>query len=99
MIIERITEDGSVILAVSGELTALTSEQLGSAVKTAIAETGCLVLDFTNLEYLASAGLRVLLDTKKLLDAKNGSFIVRNVSQTIMRTFEITGFSDILDFE
>ena len=99
MTIERTTGTDSVTLAVNGELTALTTEQLNSAVKAAVAEASCLVLDFTNLEYLASAGLRVLLDTKKLLDAKGGKLILRNVSQTIMRTFEITGFSDMLDFE
>ena len=99
MTIEQKKENESLILTVSGELTALTAEQLSAAVKSAIAETGCLILDFSNLEYVASAGLRVLLDSKKLLDAGGGKLIVRNVSEAIMRTFEITGFSDILDFE
>ena len=99
MTIEQTTDDGSITLALYGELTAMTAEQLGSAIKKATVETDHLILDFTNLEYVASAGLRVLLDTKKLLDAKSGKFIVRNVSEAIMRIFEITGFSDILDFE
>ena len=99
MTIEQTKDNNSVTLTLYGELTALTSEKLSSVVKTAIAGTDHLVLDFANLEYVASAGLRVLLDTKKLLDTKGGKFIIRNVSEAIMRIFEITGFSDILDFE
>ena len=99
MTIERITGEGSVTLAVSGELTALTTEQLSVAVKKTIGETDHLRLDFKNVEYVASAGLRVILEAKKLLDAKGGKLIVCNVSKEVMHIFEITGFSDILDFE
>ena len=99
MTINRTAENGSIILAVDGELTAMTAEQLGNAVKTAIGETDCLVLDFRDLEYVASAGLRVLLEAKKQLDAKKGKFIVRNVSDAVMQIFEITGFSDMLEIE
>ena len=99
MTIERTAENESIILAVSGELTVMTAEQLSNAVKTAVTETGALVLDFANMEYVSSAGLRVLLEAKKLMDAKKGELIIRNVSEALMRTFEIVGFSDILRFE
>ena len=99
MIINKITENNSIILAVSGELTAVTSEQLNIAIKAAIEETKCLMLDFKELEYVASAGLRVILETKKSLDAKGGEFIIRNVCEAVMEVFEITGFSDILRLE
>ena len=96
MIINQAKENGSIILAVSGELTAITSEQLNDAIKKAIEETNCLILDFKDLEYVASAGLRVLLQAKKLMDARGGKFIVRQVCEAVMDVFEITGFSDIL---
>jgi len=99
MTIERITENGSVILVLIGELTVLTVGQLSTEVKTAITETDSLVLDFKDVEYVASAGLRLLLEAKNLLDKKMGKLILRNVSQTVMQVFDITGFSDILNFE
>ena len=99
MNIVRKEENGIIILELNGELTALTAEKLSSELKTAAEETPNLVFDFTGLEYIASAGLRVLLEAKKLMDSKEGKFTVRNISQEIMHTLEITGFCDILDFE
>jgi len=99
MTIERTTENDSVTLALSGELTALTAEQLNTAMETAIAEAACLTLDCTGLEYVASAGLRVLLRAKKMLDAKEGKFIVRNVCEAVMNVFEITGFNNIFEIQ
>ena len=99
MTIEKKTENGAVTLLASGELTALTVKQLDVAVKAAVTETDCLVLDFKNVEYVASAGLRVLLEARNLLNGKGGKFIVRNVSGAVMQIFDITGFSDILDLE
>ena len=98
MTIERIAENGSVELAVGGELTAVTAEQLNAAIDAALGETSRLVLDFNDLEYIASAGLRVLLRAKKSFDARGGNLFIRNVSPEVMNVFEITGFSDILDF-
>ena len=99
MVISQTKENDSIILAVSGELTALTAGQLTDAVKKTIEETNILVLDFQDLEYVASAGLRVLLLAKKSLDAKGGDFILRNVGEAVMDILEITGFSEILNLE
>jgi len=99
MTIDRITENGAVTLALSGELTALTAEQLNTAMETAIAEASCLTLDFKELEYVASAGLRTLLRAKKALDVKEGKLIIRNVSEEVMNVLEITGFNNILDIQ
>ena len=96
MIINKVRENDSIILAVSGELTAMTAGQLSDTIKKAIEETSSLVLDLKDLEYVASAGLRVILDTKKMLDAKKGEFIVRNAREAVMNVFDITGFTDIL---
>ena len=98
MTIEQTTEKGSIVLTLDGELTAHTADKLNTAIETALNETNSLVLDFTNMEYVASAGLRILLKAKKALNAKKGRFFIRNVSDDVMNVFEITGFSDILDF-
>ena len=105
MTIEQITggvplPEGSVTLAVSGELTAVTAEQLNAAIEAAIGETRLAVtLDFKDLEYVASAGLRVLLKAQKALDAKGGKFIIRNACEEVKNVFEITGFDNILTVE
>ena len=98
MTIERTTEKGSLVLALYGELTANTAEALNTAIETALNETNSLILDFTDMEYVASAGLRILLKAKKALNEKKGKFFIRNVSDDVMNVFDITGFSDILDF-
>jgi len=99
MTIERTTENGSVVLMLSGELTAMVTEQLNTAIEAAVGENDFLVLDFADLEYLASAGLRVLLRAKKMLSAKGGKFLIRNVNEDVMSVFEITGFSNILEIQ
>jgi len=97
MTIDRITENGAVTLAVSGELTAMTAEHLNTAIETAIGESASLTLDLKDLEYVASAGLRVLLRAKKMLDAKEGKFIICNVCEEVMNVLEITGFNNMLE--
>lgn len=57
-----------------------------------------LNLDFAQLEYISSAGLRVLLSAQKVMK-KQGTMVIRNVNATIMEVFEVTGFSDILTLE
>ena len=57
-----------------------------------------LAFDFAKLEYISSAGLRVLLSTQKIMN-KQGSMVVRNSSEEVKEIFEVTGFSDILTLE
>jgi anti-sigma B factor antagonist len=99
MDIEKKIDDGVVLLEVSGELTAVTAEQLSTAVEQAITEANKMVLDFKDLDYLASAGLRVILNTKKKLNALEGDLIIRNASEDVMNVFEMTGLNDVLTFE
>ena len=99
MTIERTTENGSVVLMLSGELTAMVTEQLNTAIEAAVGENDFLVLDFADLEYLASAGLRVLLRAKKMLSAKGVKLLIRNGNEDVMSVFEITGFSNILEIQ
>ena len=58
-----------------------------------------LVFDFKELEYISSAGLRVLLVSKKLMDQQQGKLIVKNANSSVKEIFDITGFTNILDFE
>ena len=99
MQIEKISSSDSVTLEVSGSLTAITAEKLGSVVAEVLNETKKLILDFKELEYLASAGLRVIISTQKKMSAMQGEMVIRNVSEEVMEVFEVTGLDDILNFE
>ena len=98
MTIEKIINGNDLTLALSGRLDTTTASQLEAELKESLGGVKNLVLDFAALEYLSSAGLRVLLATQKLMN-KQGSMVVRNVNETIMEVFEVTGFCDILTLE
>ena len=83
---------------VNGELNTSTYEELEKSISESIKGVNTLVFDFEKLEYISSAGLRVLLVAKKALDS-NGRMIVRNANKSIMDIFEITGFVNVLEFE
>lgn len=84
-------------LKVSGRLDTSTSPQL-EAELSSLSGVEDLVLDFENLEYLSSAGLRVILSMQKQMN-KQGKMTIRHVNDMIMEVFEITGFVDILTIE
>ena len=85
-------------LAVEGSLNTTTAPELEAALKTSLDGVSELVLDFEKLDYISSAGLRVLLSAQKVM-AKKGRMKVIHVNESIMEIFEITGFSDILNIE
>ena len=82
-------------LALDGRLDTTTAPELDKILKTSLDGVTDLTLDLERLEYLSSAGLRVLLSGQKAMN-KQGTMTVRHVNETIMEIFEITGFSDIL---
>jgi len=98
MEIKKVKNGIELNLAVEGRLDTTTAPQLEAELKQSISGVETLVLDFANLEYLSSAGLRVLLAAQKVMN-KQGEMIIRNVNETIAEIFEITGFSDILTIE
>ena len=98
MNILKTSEGTKLTLALEGRLDTTTAPQLEAEVKGALAGVTQLVLDFAQLEYLSSAGLRVLLAAQKLMN-KQGEMIIRHVNETIAEVFEVTGFSDILTVE
>lgn len=98
MEIKKVKNGVELNLAVEGRLDTTTAPKLEAELKQNISGVETLVLDFANLEYLSSAGLRVLLAAQKVMN-KQGEMIIRNVNETIAEIFEITGFSDILTIE
>lgn len=92
-------QDGSTLeLALAGRLDTNTAPVLENCIKTDTVDSTLLIMDFAELEYVSSAGLRVLLSAQKLMKNK-GKMILRNVCEDIMDVFEITGFADILTIE
>ena len=98
MEITKKQENTSLEIALAGRLDTTTAPQLEAVVKESLDGITDLVLDFANLEYVSSAGLRVILASQKTMN-KQGTMVIRNVSNDIQEVFEITGFSDILTIE
>ena len=86
------------IIEVAGRLDTMTASSLDKAINEDIGEVKNLVLDLKNLEYISSAGLRVLLGAQKKMQ-KIGFMKVTNVCEEVMEVFEMTGFADILVIE
>lgn len=93
------TQNGnSLCLALEGRLDTNTAPELETSIKNSIDGTEELTIDMAALDYLSSAGLRVLLGAQKIMN-KQGSMRVTHVNDTIMEIFEVTGFADILTIE
>jgi len=85
-----------IVFGLSGRLDTATSPKFQETLIPAFDEAKEIVLDFANLAYISSAGLRVLLTGEKTAKAKKAALSVANVSEEIMDVFKMTGFSDIL---
>jgi anti-sigma B factor antagonist len=86
-----------VVIEMGGRLDTTTAPVLDKTIGEDIPENANLVLDLKGLEYISSAGLRVLLSAQKRMK-KCGSMKLRNVCEEVMDVFEMTGFADILEF-
>ena len=98
MTIEKNLNGTELTVAVAGRLDTTTAPQLEASLKESFEGIAKLVLDFSALEYLSSAGLRVLLAAQKVMN-KQGEMTVKNVNETVNEIFEVTGFVDILTIE
>ena len=98
MTIEKTRNGNELIIALEGRLDTTTAPQLEAAFKESADGVEKLIFDFAALEYLSSAGLRVLLASQKVMN-KQGEMIIKNVNETINEIFEVTGFVDILTIE
>jgi anti-sigma B factor antagonist len=98
MTIEIKKEAAETIIRIAGRLDTITAPALDKAINEDIGDTRNLILDMQSLEYISSAGLRVLLGAQKKMQ-KIGSMKVVNVCEEVMEVFEMTGFADILVIE
>lgn len=99
MDIKKTTDGSKLTVAVSGRLDTNTAPQLESELKGCLDGVTDLTLDFSALDYISSAGLRVLLSVKKLMNTWNGDMKVVGCNDIVKEIFEVTGFTDILTVE
>ena len=98
MNINKIVDGVTLQIALEGRLDTTTAPQMEAELKQSMDGITLLELDFDKLEYLSSAGLRVILAAQKTMN-KQGKMVIRHVNETIMEVFEVTGFIDILTIE
>ncbi|MCR5832167.1 MAG: STAS domain-containing protein [Lachnospiraceae bacterium] len=96
--IEKKVEGSKIEIALEGRLDTTTAPELEEVVKAELSGKDSLVFDLAGLEYISSAGLRVLLSAQKIMN-NQGSMVVKNTSEEVNEIFEVTGFSDILTIE
>ena len=94
----EIKKNQETIIEIAGRLDTITAPALDKTINEEIGDTENIVLDLKGLEYISSAGLRVLLGAQKKMQ-KNGSMKLINVCEEVMEVFEMTGFADILVIE
>jgi anti-sigma B factor antagonist len=95
MTITKSQNAAELTLTLAGRLDTTTAPQLEAELKQSISGITLLTFDMSALEYISSAGLRVLLSAQKVMN-KQGEMLVRGANETVMEVFEVTGFSDVL---
>ena len=98
MTINKMQEVNTLLITLEGRLDTMTSPELEKELKAAMDSVDSLVLDFGKLDYISSAGLRVLLSAHKQMNSKGG-LTVKNVNEVVQEIFDVTGFADILNIE
>ena len=98
MTIDMTKEGSALTVALEGRLDTTTAPKLEAELRPAMEGMKSLVMDLSRLDYVSSAGLRVLLMAQKVMN-RQGSMVIRNVKPEIMDIFDVTGFVDILNIE
>ena len=98
MTINKAKNNNELVLALEGRLDTTTAPELEADLNNSLVGVEQLVFDFERLDYISSAGLRVLLGAQKRMN-QQGSMKVVHVNETIMEIFEVTGFTDFLTIE
>lgn len=91
--------DGKLEISVEGNIDTVTSSEFEKNVKEALNGVKDLVLDFSKVEYVSSAGLRAIISLNSLMEDSEGQMTVKNVSEDVKEVFEMTGFDEILNIE
>ncbi|MBR1778718.1 MAG: STAS domain-containing protein [Alphaproteobacteria bacterium] len=99
MQIQRTQENGITVLKVIGQLRSPTAPSLEAAINSILETENSLILDFSELDFLASSGIRVILSTMKKIKTQFGSLVVRNCNKVVMDVFEMTGLREILNIQ
>lgn len=99
MTIEKNLDGKSLTMCLIGRLNTSTAPELEADIKSSTADVDDLCLDLKELEYISSAGLRVILAAQKLMNSKGGNLAVINAVDTVKEVFEVTGFSSIINIE
>ncbi|RAP50876.1 MAG: hypothetical protein BZ138_06250 [Methanosphaera sp. rholeuAM270] len=95
---KTITDDGTCVLAVSGRFDVRAAREAEAVFSEVGANSNDVVLDMAELEYIASAGLRLVKRLHKDLKGRGGSLVVANTSSDVMEVLEMTGFAAMLSF-
>ena len=93
--INKTIENGKALFELQGRLDTVSAPQLEQEIRSSLDGVDELTFDLKELEYISSAGLRVLLTAQKIMN-KQGTMTIRNANEMVTEVFEITGFSDIL---
>ena len=98
MIVDKQLTGNKLEVAVTGRVDTTTAPQLEEEIKESLDGVTELIIDFSGVEYISSAGLRVLLSCQKTMNSQ-GTMVMTGVRESVMEIFEVTGFSDILTIQ
>ena len=92
-------QDSTLTVEISGNIDTVTAPELDSQLQENLADVKELILDFAAVDYISSAGLRVILMTNQMMEDVDGSMTVKNVNEDVRDVFEMTGFDSLLNLE
>ncbi|MBQ1376454.1 MAG: STAS domain-containing protein [Lachnospiraceae bacterium] len=99
MTINKIFEDTSLTAEIEGRIDTQTAPELEKELKAVIDDVTDLVLDFTKVNYISSAGLRTIITAQNWMEAKDGTMVIRGADKNIKNIFKVTGFDTFLTLE
>ena len=97
--ITKNVNDQTLTADIAGRIDTATSPELDSGIKSSLDGITKVILNFEQVEYISSAGLRVLLSLHKTMSANDGELVISKPTEMVSEVFEVTGFSDILTIE
>ncbi len=95
----QVLKNDNIVIQLKGRLDTTTSPQLDQKIKEIEIDKDVVILDFKELEYISSAGLRVLLAIKKQIEAQNKTLEIHNINEVINEVFNVTGFINVLNIK